>query len=164
MSPRDLAFVGCRLLALFVFVGVVQNIAFGVRFLFQALIRGPDETRAQQLTEVSLQHASAVTGVVLAAVLWFGAHWISGKIAEGAPQATGQWSPRIVLSVAIIFFGLYLLFWTLPHISYLLQNLVVHDAFSLESLLSILLQGAIAVGCILGSQRIADFIAKLRHW
>jgi hypothetical protein len=162
-SARDIAFVGCRLLALYVLVGVVQSLAIGVPFLLQALW-GSEEATAQRLLDTSLQHASAVTGIALVAILWFGARWISGKVADGSPQATGQWSPRIALSLAVIFFGLYLLVWTLPYVSYLLQSLVNYGIVDMGNLASIFIQGGIGVGCILGAQSVADAIARLRRW
>jgi len=169
-SARDIAFVGCRLLALYIAYGAVQSFVFNIYFILNGIIfsRGfsafADPSRSEKLFEIGTNFVPLLTGFAMFAVFWFGAGWIAGKIAAGTPAAEGAWSPRTVLSVGVIVLGLSLLIWTIPHLASFLYNLVVEGSVAGHFLTSFLVMGSLGVGLILGSQRIADFIGRLRRW
>jgi hypothetical protein len=168
MSPRDLAFVGCRLLALYILFGAVQSLAYNIYFIVGGLyfLQGQysSEARTDKFIEAGLNFVPLAVGLSLFLLLWFRAAWLAGKIAANAPAEQENWSPRLVLSVAIIFFGLVVLYWTIPHLSSFLYTLATDGSPHASFLISILVGGGIGLGCILGSERIAGTIASLRRW
>ncbi|HEY9549920.1 MAG TPA: hypothetical protein VIR45_10500, partial [Kiloniellaceae bacterium] len=85
MSPRDLAFVGCRLLALYILFGAVQSLAHNVYFIVGGLyvLQGQYSSEAQtdKFIEAGLNFVPLAVALSLFLLLWFRAAWLAGKIA-----------------------------------------------------------------------------------
>ena len=182
IGARDLAFVGCRLLSLYVLYGVVQSLAFGSYFVLnqslfsQGFSMAAEPNSPEKLLELGTTFVPLLTGLAAFAVLWFGARWIAEKVAgittENAPASERTWSPETALSLAVIGLGLGLLVFTIPHIAGLLTTLLQTDPSDprpalytyLYNLVSVVMRCAVGVGLILGSGVIAGAIGRLRRW
>lgn len=182
IGARDLAFVGCRLLSLYVLYGVVQSLAFGSYFVLnrsffsQGFSMSAEPNGPERLLELGTTFVPLLTGLAAFAVLWFGAGWVAEKIAgrttENTPVAEQIWSPETVLSLAVIGLGLVLLVFTIPHLAGLFTTLLQADPSDprpalytyLYNLVSVVVRCAVGVGLILGSGIIAGAIGRLRRW
>jgi hypothetical protein len=179
MSPRSLAFVGCRLLALFVLVSSLQAIVFNTWFLLQSFRSQEQWSSQDKVLEGAIYSVPIVALLIMVAILWWRADWIAGRVvtrpAEAAVKIGGGWSPQDALSVAVIALGLWVLIDHLPAlVSYLF--LLINDihpegaeAFTfalvnVQGLVSTLFTTGLGLLCIFGSQTVAEFIGRLRRW
>jgi hypothetical protein len=169
MSPRDLAFVGCRMLAVYFLYGGVQGIPHGLYALSSAFGAGGAQVgRLFQEPALWLSFASPILSLAMVLVLWFGASWLSREVAEGTPKTTSTWSSQTLLSVGVVLLGLLLASFALPQIAILL--LFIDDAagptesYQLRSLVGFGLQFIIGVGLVFGAAHIANAVARLRRW
>lgn len=164
-SARDIAFIGCRLLALYILWGVLQYSAFNVPFLLQALSQ-PEASRAGQLADVSGYVAAMLVSLAISPILWFGADWIAGKVAAGTTEGQGEtsrpWPRERALSVAVAVLGLWILIEYLPNLASEVA-LAVRDGFAhTPALVSAALTTALGLICVLGSRGIVEFVKQLR--
>lgn len=112
LSPRDVAFVGCRLMALYFLYQVLQWLPHLYSTLSSTIFVVMGEHEIELDREVSIYLPLALQFVTeLAPMLffWFGADWLSGKIwpagGAGAGGEEGQWDRTGVLSVVIVATG-----------------------------------------------------------
>lgn len=178
MLPRDLAFVGSRLLALFVLATSLQSIVLNTWFLLQGFHSQDHWSVQDKIVEWSSYVVPMAALLALVAFLWLRAGWIAEKVAGHAralpsPPIPEGWSPQRVLSVAVVILGVWILFGAIPAlVSYLLW--FVHTAsghggaselaFGQTSrLVSTLLSAGLGLLCIFGAQRIAEFIGAVRR-
>jgi len=168
-STRDIAFIGCRLLALYFLYAAIQGIPHGLYALSTAFGEGqlPSMNFSYQAA-LWLSFASPILSMAMVLVLWFGASWLSREMADGAPEATPAWSPRSLLSVGVVLSGLVLVSFALPQIAlYLLfiaDGAMEAETFRVHYLVAQVVQALVGTGLILGAERIAGTIARLRHW
>src|SRR3546814_723245 len=95
MSPRDLAFVGCRLLALYFLYVALLSIPEGLFALSSAFGQsGPQGVQFFYQPALWLVLASPILSLAMVLVIWFGARWLSREVADDAPEAAPTWSPR----------------------------------------------------------------------
>jgi hypothetical protein len=172
MSPRDLAFVGCRLLALYFVYVFWRSIPPAVYAISRILgLEEPQDLGeiAQLFYEGTLWQVLAhpLLGLAMVLVLWFGAERLSRKAAHSASDATTSWSPRPLLSVGVVLLGLVLVSFALPvalHDLLLLVNSTGEFwAVRTSSLVAEVVQVLIGFGLIVESERIAGTIARLRR-
>ena len=167
MSPRDLAFVGCRLLALYVFLTVVQAQISNVFFYLQAL-NATEATGIVHNNEYDLYFGSALLNLGFCFVLWFKAGWLAGKIAAGAREPQGEapvvWSHESAVSVVVIAAGLWVLILLVPSLTYVLSELLRSGRADFISLGYVVLTLAVGFICILSPRGIAGFIGRARRW
>src|SRR3546814_17187001 len=117
MSPRDLAFVGCRLLALYFLYVALLSIPEGLFALSSAFGQsGPQGVQFFYQPALWLVLASPILSLAKVLVLWFGARWLSREVADDAPAAAHTWSPRTLLSVAGVFQGWVFVTFALPRV------------------------------------------------
>lgn len=170
LSARDIAFVGCRLLALyFVYVALVS-----VPHSFYALSSAFGAGQSRDIVHLFYQTASwlslasPILSLAMALLLWLGASWLSREVAEGAPEGTSTWSPQSLLSVGVVLLGLVLVSFALPQIA--LYLLFIADGaadaadFQVAVLASEVVQTIVGIGLVLGSGGVADMIARMRRW
>jgi len=168
-SARDIAFILCRLLALYFVYVAVLSIPQGLFALSSAFGAGrPQGVELFYQPSLWLVLASPILSLAMVVLLWFGAGWLSRGVAKGAPEDKSVWSPEALLSVGVVLLGLVLLSFALPRaVFYLLflANVAGGDnSFQLASLVSAVVSGLVGIGLILGSLGIADFLARLRRW
>jgi hypothetical protein len=168
MSPRDFAFVGCRLLALFFLVEVITTLPYTLSSLASAFASWElQDTTIFYHASRWLMLASPIVSLSMVLVLWFGAGWLAGEVADGAPAGTSGWSPSILLSVGVALLGLSIVAFALPTLALYLVYLAdgAAESRSLDSVnfVPLVVRCAIGIGLILGAQRIAAFITTLRR-
>ncbi|MEQ8355451.1 MAG: hypothetical protein RH942_07935 [Kiloniellaceae bacterium] len=171
-SARDIAFIGCRLLALYALYAVLLTFAHTVLTLAQTLTVA---TSGFGQFVLSYGTSLAVNLVVFLA-LWFGADRIAQRVApEGAPpreETATVWTRQHVLTLALVVLGVWVLIHYLPTLLghlYLLfaddSGGVVRDrAGLLSSILTATLASGFGLLCLFGPRGIAGVIVKLRRW
>lgn len=81
MTPRNLAFIGCRLLALYLLFNAVLGITFNTRFFF--MNQGmSDWSFSDRVMEFGFYAIPMAALIAMFAVLWWGAGRIAGAIAR----------------------------------------------------------------------------------
>jgi len=102
MNARIIAFIACRLFAVYLFVMYVLNFTLMAVFAF---VTGQSEAG---LTYGGVFFAP-VFSAMIAAVLWFGAGWISNRVAGSLPEAGSegislvQWRAMVVAAIGVLF-------------------------------------------------------------
>jgi len=90
-SARDLAFVGCRLLAIYFLFEIIASLPFSLSSLIGAFsVEYPPDTDTFYRASRSLMLASPIVSLVMVLVLWFGAGWLAREVADGAPAETSS--------------------------------------------------------------------------
>ena len=101
MNARVIAFIACRLFAVYLFVMYVLNFTLMAVFAF---VTGQAES---ELTYGGAFFAP-VFSAMIAAVLWFGAGWISNRAAGSLPEADiegislAQWRAMVVAAIGVL--------------------------------------------------------------
>ena len=172
MSPRDLAFVGCRLLALYVLFSFVLSISFNTRFILQS-VGMSDWISEDGLVAFAFYAIPLTIGLSMFAILWWGARWIAGRMVAdmgaSSEPAFESWSRETALSLAVTALGLWILIEHLPGlVAYPLYLILSMDtAISQATYIHRLVAGLVTVGfglaCVLGSRRIAGTVSRLRR-
>ena len=174
-SARDIAFIGCRLLALYVLYGILLTGAHSVFFLLRAL-GAAEENNASLLDYAGANVMSLGANLAVFFLLWFGAGWIAGKVATGTSEPSEEvpvgWSRQKALSLAIVALGLWVLIHHLPVLISYAPLMFIEDTdpaaarFHIQpaSIISAVLTTILGVLCVLGPRGIAEGIAKLRRW
>lgn len=168
LSARDLAFVACRLLALYFLVNVISTLPYSLGSLASAFASGqPQDTPLFYQASRWLMLASPIVTLAMVVVLWFGAGWLAREVAEGTPGGTtSDWSPRSLLAVGVALLGLTIVAFALPtvvlYLVYLADGAAEDRWFA--SLVDLAARCLIGAGLILGAQRISETIARLRRW
>lgn len=169
LSPRDVAFIGCRLLALF-FAFQVNEWLPAVTSLVQQVATFVD-IEAAPVGSGSLASSFATALRLLlqvgpALVLWFGATWISRRIypKDEDERVEGYWDRKAVLSVAVAATGFFVLTLSLPGLLGVFWfspgNLPLSTIFNFDALFAMVF----GILCIVGSDSIAQIVVKLRRW
>jgi len=175
-SARDIAFIGCRLLALYVLYGTLLMVMFNVSDFLQMIAAQEVDWRGNPYFMRTLALLIANLGVFLA--LWFASDWVAGKVAAGTTRAkeaaTTAWSRRDALSVGVTLLGLWVLVHHLPillsYMPLILHGDAVevtrngHVSIDTRSIFSALLTTVLGVFFVLGSRGITEYIARLRRW
>ncbi len=171
-STRDIAFIGCRLLALYALYGALLSFAHTVLTVAQTLT-----VATSGFGQFILSYGTTLAvNLAVFLVLWFGADWIAGKVVAGTAEAPrevpGAWSRQSVLSLLLAVAGLWILIHNLPSLLFYLALIIPDPAdqiakdFSIdtERLISAVLTTVFGLLCVVGAGGIARFIAKLRGW
>lgn len=171
MSPKNLAFVGCRLLAVYVLFSSVLSISFNTRFMLQSAgISG--WSLGDRIAEFAFYAIPLAFLLAIFAILWWGAGWLAAKAVadldaplEPAPEG---WSRETALSLAVAAFGLWVLIEHLPSlvaypIYFSLSSATAgSQAENIRGLITELVTIGLGLACVLGSRRIAGTVAQLR--
>ena len=175
MSPRDLAFVGCRLLALYVLASSLQAIAINTWLLLQSFRNQQQWGLQEKLVEWGVYSVPMAALLILVVILWRRADWIADKatarITEAQSPASARWSPQIALSVAVVALGVWLLVDRVPVLVRFVYLLFGHDAEAADRfwvdipfLVSTLFAIVLGLLCVFGAQTISGVVARIRHW
>ena len=169
MSPRNLAFVGCRLLAIYVLLMVIQAQTTNLFFYLQSLNISESWglVRTNEF-EFDPYFQSALLNLAIALILWFRADWFAAKVAHGTPEPQEEkpvtWTPQNALSVVVIATGLWVLILLVPRLAYVLQQLLEHGRVDLISFIYVALAVGVGVICIFSPRGIGEVIARARRW
>jgi hypothetical protein len=105
MNARIVAFVASRLFAVYLFVMYVLNFTLqGVAFF----VSRQTEPDLQGWTYFGISF-TPIFSALIAAVLWFGAGWISSRVARSLPEPTAekmgvdQWKALVVAAIGALF-------------------------------------------------------------
>ena len=156
MTARLLTFVACRLLAIYMLVGLVRKVSITI------ISTSTKPTHSAVFPEViSILVYYLPVDLALIAVLWFAAKWISKHAvnADLPENASASWRQDDILSVAICIFGVFIIVTALPHFTFLLINL----DFDSPHIAGPLISSFFGILLIFGSERISKFISKLRR-
>ncbi|MGA9658469.1 MAG: hypothetical protein WBQ60_05170 [Asticcacaulis sp.] len=106
MNARNMAFVACRLFAVYLFVIYVLNFTLQAVGVFAMRNSYPELNDVAYLGLIFAPIFSAL----IAAVLWFGAGWISSGVSRALPEegnAKGidlvQWKALIIAAIGVLF-------------------------------------------------------------
>ncbi|WP_299624217.1 hypothetical protein [Pelagibius sp.] len=164
IGARDLAFVGCRLLSLYVLWVTLTYLAHSILLVFGVMAWSSYASSSLMLL---------VTHLAVFVALWFGAGRIAGMVASETAATSedhaGEWSRQAALSLAVVVLGLWVLIQQLPiFVSFLLQFIGEERRFALNTdldrLVWVILTTGLGVLCVFGSRAIAQFIGRLRRW
>lgn len=153
------AFIGCRLLALYVIYLGAQKLGFAVLHIRNAIKVG---------APLSLMEP-AILGLAidLCAILffWFGAGWISSKVsvAAGAEDPSSA-SRQELIATAIAIAGAILLITSIPGIVGFVAGFAFwgnQNFYHLSGLIPLIVTGVI---CLVGPDYFSGLIMKLRRW
>ncbi|MGD1877913.1 MAG: hypothetical protein ACFB13_10465 [Kiloniellaceae bacterium] len=168
-SVKDIAFVGCRLLALFLLFNAVLGIAFNTRFFF--MNQGMSHwSLSDRVMEFGFYAIPLAFLIAMFAFLWWGAGWIAGKATADMPAASAStaesWSRHSLLSLVVTAAGLWALIQHLPVAVSYFMFFVWADSRGRDStgLIAELLIIGLGLVCVLGPGRIAGTIVRLRRW
>lgn len=171
-SARDVAFIGCRLLAVYALYSLLLYLGQWMLFIVQAL-RWPNSGNGQFVASYGL------SGAILLAMflaLWFRAGWIAGKIAAGTGDSKaavpGSWSRESVLSLALVVLGVWILVHHVPDlVAYAVRILPSEpdpdNEITLAQWAQIVSAGlttVLGLFCLLGARGIAEAIGRFRRW
>ncbi|WP_420345317.1 hypothetical protein [Pelagibius sp.] len=165
ISARDLAFVGCRLLALYALYAALLTFAHTLTVAMSGF------------DQFVLSFGTSLTvNLVVFLALWFGAGRIAERVAPGrAPpreEAAPFWTRQHVLTLALVVLGAWVLIHHLPTLLGQLSLLfedggggAIRDRTGLlSSILTSVLASGFGLLCLFGARGIADVIVKLRRW
>lgn len=159
-SSRDLAFVGCRLLSLYVLYQAVLKSGF----VYLSLVQLYSSNRFG----ISLDAAfvTVFLEVLVFLFFWFGAGWISRRAVEDDKELVKreEFSPRNVLAIAVAISGIFAIVLTIPTLIRMATIFAIQDVRTLELLISPVATLIVGLLCIVGSKSIADFVVRLRRW
>lgn len=105
MNARIVAFVASRLFAIYLFVTYVLNFTLSAVIAFLADQASSD---LQGLAYRGLSFAT-IFSALIAAVLWFGAGWISNRVVKSLPDGSleaisiDQWKAIIIAAIGALF-------------------------------------------------------------
>jgi hypothetical protein len=166
MNARIVAFIASRLFAVYLFVMYVLNFTLVAVGAFVAGQAYPD---IQGLAYAGLSFAP-IFSALIAGVLWFGAGWISSRVADSLPEggveelSFAQWKVIIIAAIGVLFVlkGTDLLSQTL--------KLFTHQVSSRENAFLPLVAGSglvyalIGIALIVGPRAIIDSFKALQSW
>ncbi len=166
-NARTLAFIGCRLLSLFIVFQILQKSDW--IFLLGSMRAG-----GPSFSDIATALGALAVGYgVPFLILWFGAGWFSKRIAGGHTQETTQepLSQRDLLSLGIALVGLFVFLIVIPramnsiHYYFFVNRDNYGDLLGgYGALFATLLSIVMAAWCVVGSRSVAALISKLRRW
>ena len=167
-SARDIAFIGCRLLALCFLYFALVNLPQSFYALSSFSSRQWQGENIFYQAGAWLSFAVPIVSLAIVLLLWHGARWISREVADGAPAETSAWSPQSLLSVGVVLLGLTLASFALPQIVitalYIADSDQRVDSYQISNLAAAVLRFLVGLWFILGTRRIVAFLAGLRRW
>ena len=174
-SARDIAFIGCRLLALFVLVSSLQAITLNSWLLLQSFRSQQEWSLQDKLVEWGAYTVPMAVLLVLVAILWARADWIAAKVTTGVTEAqpadAGGWSRQVALSVAVVAIGLWLVVDRLPFLVQYLFLLLGRDTgaegpvwMDFPNLAATLFAIVLGLFCVSCASPISGYLARLRRW
>lgn len=177
MNKRDVAFLSCRVLALYTWIHVVFRLDYleaGVYGLFQT------EQLSLSLTLRVLYFLSASLPLILfaalGALLWSRAAWLADRMLRGADSEPAPLpaDPHTIQAIAFSAIGLFVLMQTIPTFASKMMTAVMaqrHDQTQYElldwrwktSVTATLIQIAVSLWLLLGARGIVNALTNLRH-
>jgi len=166
MGPRDWAFLACKVLALYTLIFIIPSLPMSFYSFFS-------KTETGSFSAFSLVTISPyVTFIFLFVLFWFGAPWLSKKM---APQRADQESYDKVefdqlFALAIAVFGIFVIFSAIPNLAFYISFYFQEDTFKSQELLAgrnfIELVIRIVAGFLLvvGNQQISRTVKRMRAW
>ncbi len=162
-TTRDLAFIGCRMLAVYLFWGAVITFA---TFFVPALTRFDLVAWGSGLYIAFLTVFSIAFVTLPSIALWFGANWLSQRMTRDISEVrqNTNWTVKKVLALLIIALGVYVLVFSISGLGHAIfwisidseDMKPIHYANVFQSVLLI----GMGVGCIFGAKKIAKLVLK----
>ncbi|WP_420347195.1 hypothetical protein [Pelagibius sp.] len=167
-SLRDLAFLGCRLLALLALFRILDTFDISIS---EVLRLRADPLAAQYLGPGYLLWPIAVAAANIAVFLflWYGAASLSGRMVGGRLTATPQgesehpvWSRGGLLALAVTLVGLVLLARALPDAVMLVYAALFQGFTDVRGFLGLATSLGIGALCLLASGRVIALLDRYR--
>jgi hypothetical protein len=127
MTARDLAFVGCRLLALYLGITAAYQ-AISIAVAWERIVESSGVPR-EELSLFSMYVLPLTTHIVVAAFLWIGARYFS-RLVAALPKSealSGSFTPAAFQAVALFAVGLFLLASAVPELLVVLHRYATVD-------------------------------------
>lgn len=175
IDQKSVAFIVCRLLALYFFYSLVQWLPRAYFMTSGTLFKvsaSPGLAEELEYSVFTLDAIRLLTVLVPMIFFWFGADWLSSRICQKKEEdkSHGQWDQNMVLSLVIVATGLVMV---LGNIAYLTQwiyvSLFERQGSYLSTNVFLDFPGPLVslfFGClfIAGAGTIARFVTRLRRW
>lgn len=175
LAPKDAAFIGCRLLALYFLYNVLQWVPHAYSMLSSTIfvVRShptPPGGEALVYTQILLDFIAKV-GLLL--FFWFGADWLSRRICPSEEKADHpqQWDRQAVLSVVPVAIGLAIVLGSFERLAnWIYISLSPFDTRALweagigSDLAEIAMSFVLGCLFIMGGGSMTRLIAKLKGW
>lgn len=159
-NAAQLAFLGCRLLSLYVLYQAVLSSGFAVVHLVQLLKSGESLNRTDPFWLV------LVLQVLVFLVLWFGAKRISGMAADAGPGGSDleAFSRSNIVSLAVVCSGVFILVLTIPRLIVVVSLSILQGTPDISLMISNALSLVMGIVCITGPKTLANLVVRARRW
>jgi len=158
-NAQNIAFVACRILALYILYQALFSFVSLLLFSLQ-------DTLSERF--VAISHPALPLAVQLFAfsVFWYGANWISARVINERPadHDPTQWSRHDILSIAASIMGIFIVVTALPGLLSTINTLVNARAGFSVSLVYPVASILFGILLIIGSKSFTNLIVKLRRW
>ena len=159
-NARDIAFVGCRLFALYILYQAIHRIGFSALYLDKAIKSGLGPSLAEP-TVLAL-----VIDIALFIFLWFTAGRIAAGVSGGLedPSREKLLSRKELLTTAVAICGVFVLVIAVPRAATVLATFLFTgraETFQLLHIIPLLVMG---LACIFGAGYFASLVIKARRW
>ena len=159
-NAKDMAFVGCRLFALYVLYQAIHRIGFSAAYLDKAIKTG----LGLNLAEPTI--LALIIDIVLFLFLWFGAMRIARGVSSGLDDTRegNSLSRKELLATAVAICGVFVLVIAVPSAAGVLTTFLFTgraESFQLLHIIPLLMMG---LACIFGASFFASLVMKARSW
>ena len=169
LSPRDAAFIACRIIAVFHITQWASGILWGFKEIIGLIARsityGPLELSQSFVNIVPV----AVVHLVIVFFLWFGADMLAGWVCPRREEETvaNDWDRKNAFAFVVAGVGLLILLLKLPVLlqwAYLLNDREGADYWLDTQMFTMFVSVFIGLICIMGAGTIARAVGYLRRW
>ncbi|MCF3630280.1 hypothetical protein RJ527_03420 [Thalassospiraceae bacterium LMO-SO8] len=159
-SAKDMAFIGCRLFALYVLYQAIHRIGFSALYLDKAI----KTDLGLNLAEPTI--LALIIDIALFILLWFAAGRIAAGVSGGQEDSSGEasLSRKELLATAVAICGVFVLVIAVPRAAGVLATFLFTgraETFHLFHIIPLLGMGLI---CIFGASYFAGLVIKARRW
>ena len=160
VNSRDMAFVGCRLFALYVLYQAIHRIGFSAIYLDKAIKTG----LGLSLSEPTI--LALIIDIALFIFLWFSAGRIAAGVSGGQedPSRETSLTRKELLATAVAICGVFVLVIAVPRTAGVLATFLFTgraETFQLFQIIPLLVVG---LACIFGAGYFASLVLKARRW
>jgi hypothetical protein len=157
-SVIQIAFLACRLMALFLLAKILSNAGF----VWLALLQLDSATSAKTLSPLAVQ---SFFDLLVVLFFWFGSRHLSRLIVGGDPpdkEGLNTFSQSTIFATAVAITGIFLLIHTLPNLISVLIRFPLQQAFYTHQILPPVLSLIMGSICLIGAKTIGEFVMRLR--
>jgi len=159
LSPRNITFVACRIIALYIFYQSLFSLVSIILVAFEDITGG-------RVVAIPSSSLSLAINLLAFSAFWYGAGWISARVINDAPTelVPAEWNKNEILAMAITIFGVFTIVTMFPRLFfeiYSYMNVGVGFPHGLVYPFASILFGILL---IVGSKPVTNLVRKLRRW